>query len=91
MLLDEGRIQPALVEVVAHPDLRADQLAEALVGGDDGRLMAMAGDAAGEGGDKVIRFIGLGEQGIDTALPKGILQGRQPSRSSGGMGVRPSL
>ncbi len=91
LLLDEGGIQPALVEVVADPDLRADELAEALVGGDDGRLMAVLGNAAGQGGDEIVRLVGLGEQGIDAALPEGILQGRQAFAQLGRHGCAPLL
>ena len=74
MLLDEGLIQPALVEVVADPDLRADELAEALVGGDDGGPGTVLGNSTGQGGDEIVRLVGLGEQGIHTALPEGVLQ-----------------
>ena len=47
LLLHEGRIQPALVEMVPDLDLRADELTEPLVGGDDGGLMTVLGNGAG--------------------------------------------
>ena len=72
-------------------DAAIKQLAEPLVGGDQGDFLLVVGQFVIEGGHQIVGFIAFGEQGVDAALPEAILQLFHAVCQLGGHGRAPCL